>query len=168
MLSMKVAVQDANVFIDMELAGLFDLWMQMGIEVHTTDLIREELERGQHDLALTYLGTMVVHDLREEDLLAISDLEYAVGNKAKFNDCSVLYLAEKLQVPLISGDSGLRTAAQKRGVTVYGTLWIFDILIGKGILKPEIAAGKLHQLLNQGRFLPKSACDERLARWEKA
>ena len=36
---MRIAVQDANVLIDLELAGLFDLWFQLGVETHTTDLI---------------------------------------------------------------------------------------------------------------------------------
>lgn len=41
---MRIAVQDANVLIDLELAGLFDLWFQTGIETHTTDFIRAELK----------------------------------------------------------------------------------------------------------------------------
>jgi hypothetical protein len=52
--SLKIAVQDANVLIDLELSGLFDLWFQAGIETHTTDLIRAELERGTHEQALAY------------------------------------------------------------------------------------------------------------------
>ena len=163
---MRVAVQDANVFIDLELAGLYDLWLQMGVEVHTTDLIRMELVRGQHRISLSYLSGMVVHELTSDELMLISELEQTVANKAKFNDCSVLYLAEKLKVPLISGDSALRAAAQKRGVTVRGTLWIFDTLIERGLLGTKIAAEKLRQLLHQDRHLPKSACDERFGRWE--
>jgi len=51
---MKIAVQDANVLIDLELAGLFDLWFQLGIATHTTDLIKGELEDGGHLQALAY------------------------------------------------------------------------------------------------------------------
>ncbi|MEY4569432.1 MAG: hypothetical protein RLZZ398_871 [Verrucomicrobiota bacterium] len=162
---MRIAVQDANVFIDLELAGLYDLWLQMGVEVHTTDLIRMELERGNHRISLSYLSGMVVHELSFEELVTIAELEQSVANKAKFNDCSVLYLAEKLKVALISGDGALRTAAQKRGVEVRGTLWIFDSLIERKLLAPAVAAEKLRQLLLQDRHLPKSACDERLTRW---
>ena len=97
---MRIAVQDANVFIDLELAGLYDLWLQMGVEVHTTDLIRAELERGEHRISLAYLSGMVVHDLSFEELAIIDELKKSVANKAKFNDCSVLYLAEKLKVTL--------------------------------------------------------------------
>ena len=51
---MKIAVQDANVLIDLELAGLFDLWFQLGIGTHTTDLIKGELEDGGHVQAQAY------------------------------------------------------------------------------------------------------------------
>ncbi len=46
---MKVAIKDANVFIDLEIAGLFDLWFQLGIETHTSVFIQEELENGGHE-----------------------------------------------------------------------------------------------------------------------
>jgi predicted nucleic acid-binding protein len=165
---MKLALQDANIFIDLELSGLFDLWLQMGVEVHTTDLIRGELEKGKHYMALAYLRGMTVHEVDFEELATIAELERSVGSRAKFNDCSVLYLAGKLRVPLLSGDGALRSAAEKRGLEVRGTLWIFDTLIERKLLAPSVAAEKLRALLGQDRFLPKSACDERLARWEKA
>jgi predicted nucleic acid-binding protein len=113
---MKLAVQDANIFIDLELSGLFDLWLQMGVEVHTTDLIRGELEKGKHHMALAYLRGMTVHEVDFEELATIAELERSVGSRAKFNDCSVLYLAGKLRVPLLSGDGALRTAAEKREI----------------------------------------------------
>lgn len=40
---MKIAVKDANVFIDMESMGVFDLWAQLGYETLTTSLIVLEL-----------------------------------------------------------------------------------------------------------------------------
>lgn len=164
---MKIAVQDANVFIDLELAGLLDLWRQMGVEVHTTDLIRSELKRGKHDLALAYLRGMTVHELNFEELVAVSHLEQSLGSRAKFNDCSVLHLAKKLRVPLLSGDAALRAAAESHGLEVRGTLWIFDMLIQHKLLAPSIAAEKLRTLLDYDRYLPKSACKERMERWVK-
>ena len=101
---MKIAVQDANVLIDLELAGLFDLWFQLGIGTHTTDLIKGELEDGGHVQALAYFksGQVQEHGLSFEELDQVSALEREVGSKAKFNDCSVLFLAVKLDAMLIS------------------------------------------------------------------
>ena len=71
---MKIAVQDANVLIDLELAGLFDAWFQMGIETHTTSFIRAELEKGRHQVALSYFasGQVQEHELAFEELAAVA------------------------------------------------------------------------------------------------
>src|SRR4051794_13505367 len=100
---MTIAVQDANVLIDLELAGLFDLWFQVGIETHTTSFIRAELERGSHEQALAYFesGQVREHGLSFEELVQVSTLEHEVGSKAKFNDCTVLFLAMKIEAVLI-------------------------------------------------------------------
>jgi hypothetical protein len=119
---MRIAVQDANVLIDLELAGLFDLWFQLGVETHTTDLIKGELEDGGHVQALAYFksGQVREHGLSFEELDQVSELEREVGSKAKFNDCSVLFLAMKLDAMLISGD---KAPAKGRQGTSGGGAW---------------------------------------------
>ena len=166
---MKVAVQDANVLIDLELAGLFDPWFLLGIETHTTDLIKEELRSGGHVLALGYFasGQVQEHGLTFEDLERVSDLEREVGSKAKFNDCSVLHLAMKLNAVLISGDKPLRNAGFARNVEVHGTLWIMDLLVEGGLITGEVACAKLEHLLSLERYLPKAECHVRLKKWGK-
>ncbi len=164
---MKIAVQDANVLIDLEIAGLFDMWFQTGIETHTTDLIRAELEKGGHAQALAYFmsGQVVEHALSFEEIMAVSELEREVGSKAKFNDCSVLYLAMKLDAMLISGDKPLRKAGKERCVEVHGTLWIFDQLVERLLITGKVAASKLEHLRSQERFLPEAECQIRLKLW---
>ena len=49
---MKVAVKDANVFIDLESMGLLDLWFQVGITTLTSSFVVMELEDGGHENAL--------------------------------------------------------------------------------------------------------------------
>jgi hypothetical protein len=78
---MKVAIKDANVFIDLEIAGLFDL-------------------------------------------------------------------AERLKAYLISGDNTLRKSTRMKGVEIKGTLWVFDLLIFRKMLLPQLAAQNLSQLLS--------------------
>ena len=76
------------------------------------------------------------HGLSFEELDQVSALEREVGSKAKFNDCSVLFLAVKLDAMLISGDKALRNAGKARQVEVHGTLWIMDQLVAaKSLLK---------------------------------
>lgn len=166
---MKIAVQDANVLIDLELAGLFDLWFQAGIETHTTDLIRAELEKGGHAQALAYFesGHVCEHLLSFEEIMAVSELEREIGSKAKFNDCSVIFLAQKLDAMLISGDKPLRKAGKERRIEVHGTLWIFDLLVERKLLPSGIAASKLEYLRKLDRFFPNAECELRLRRWQE-
>lgn len=166
---MKIAVKDANVFIDLEIAGLLELWFQLGIETHTSVFIREELRDGDHHETLSHFdsGNVTAHDFDFTQIVEIESLLNEVNRAAKFNDCSVLYLAEKLGSPLLSGDGALRKSATRRGIEVKGTLWIFDELVAAGLLTPKTAAVKLRLLLSEGSFLPRSACDERLERWAK-
>jgi predicted nucleic acid-binding protein len=167
---MKIAVQDANVLIDLELAGLFDLWFQLGIETHTTDLIKGELEEGSHWQALAYFksGQVREHGLNFEELDQVSELEREVGSKAKFNDCSVLFLAMKLDAMLISGDKPLRKAGKARQVEVHGTLWIMDQLVAGKVMTGDIAATKLEHLLSHERYLPAEECQIRLKKWRQS
>lgn len=164
---MKIAVQDANVLIDLELAGLFDLWFQTGIETHTTDFIRAELEKGGHTQALAYFesGQVRGHGLSFEEIMAVSELEREIGSKAKFNDCTVLFLALKLDAMLLSGDKPLRRAGNEKQIEVHGTLWIFDQLVERKLLPPGIAAAKLEHLCSLDRFFPDAECHARLKRW---
>lgn len=166
---MKIAVKDANVFIDLEIAGLLDLWFQLGIETHTTIFIREELRVGGHSEALSHFdsGNVRVHEFEFYEIESINALMEEVNRAAKFNDCSVLYLAEKLGAPLLSGDGALRKSAMRRGLEVKGTLWIFDELIRARLLTPATAIAKLNHLLNEGSYFPADACAQRLASWSK-
>jgi hypothetical protein len=167
---MKIAVQDANVLIDLELAGLFDLWFQLGIETHTTDLIKGELDDGGHVQALAYFKSrqMREHGLSFEELDQVSELEREVGSRAKFNDCSVLFLAMKLGAMLISGDKPLRKAGQARHVEVHGTLWVMDQLVAAKVMSGDIAAAKLEHLLSLERYLPAEECQIRLKKWRQS
>lgn len=164
---LQVAVQDANILIDLELAQLLDDWFQLGIETHTTSLVARELRQGPHPKVLSQItsGRIVAHDLNATELGAVVRLQIAVGSSLSFSDCSVLFLAQKLDAMVLTGDGALRAASQIRQVQVHGTLWIMDALVGKGVIGGTTAATKLEWLIRGGRRLPKDACLARLARW---
>lgn len=162
-------MQDANILIDLELAGLFDLWLQLGIETHTTDFITNELTQGGHKTALSYIhaGRIQSHALSSEELADVVALQMDVSSGPDLNDCSVLYLAKKLGAMLLTGDNALRMETAKIIIEVHGTLWIFDRLVERGLLSPQIAASKLGLLLSANRFLPEKECRYRLRRWNE-
>lgn len=166
---MKVVVQDANILIDLEKAGILDLWFQLGHETHTTDQITRELRGDGCKGALAYIRRKVIKERRFtfEELSEIGTLREECGGGTSFNDCSVLYLACELDACLLTGDGPLRKQGKSRDLEVRGMIWIFDELVGHGLLAPAIAADKLRGLLDGGSFLPQTICDQRIQQWLK-
>lgn len=165
----KIAVKDANILIDLDVAGLLDLWFQLGIETHTTAFVREEIDQEEHRELMSHFGSgnIIVHELEFAELVTIEGLMQEVNRAAKFNDCSVLYLAEKLNTALLTGDGALRKSATRRGIEVMGTLWVFDQLIDAGLLSQTTAAAKLLTLVEVGTYLPRQECEKRLKQWQQ-
>ncbi len=164
---MKIAIKDANVLIDMEVAELFDLWFQLGHETMTTDLIDAELRKGRHQRALDYIkaGHIKVEPCSPDFLSDALGLMKEIGGGLSIQDGSVLLLAMQRDAMLLSGDKPLRIAANARQIEVHGTLWIFDQLVESRLMRKAIAAQKLSHLFESDRYLPAQACSERIRKW---
>jgi hypothetical protein len=52
---MKIAVKDANVFIDMESMGILDLWFLLGYETLTSSLEGERRRFLPRDVCIEYI-----------------------------------------------------------------------------------------------------------------
>lgn len=165
---MRIAIQDANILIDLELAGLFDSYFELRIETHTSDFIVQELRQGGHEAALSHIRAdrIRMHEFTEPQLSKIVALYEEVQSGPDLADCSVLYLARELDATLLTNEKPLRKAAGKRCIEVHGTLWILDRLVETKLLAPAEAAACIKRLLAANRYLPKSACNERLRNWE--
>lgn len=164
---MKIAVKDANVFIDMESMGVFDLWVQLGYETLTTSLIVLELEEGGHAEALAYIETdgISVVDPASDAV----DRLYSELPGLSFEDASVLCLAMEREAILLTGDKTLRNAGEVRQVEVHGSIWVLDQLVRNGKLAGKVAAEKLQGLLDETgknpRFLPRKQALQYIHRW---
>lgn len=163
----RVAIQDANILIDLELSGMLPLWFQLGIETHTSVFIQMELENGGHAEALAFLksGAIQTHPFSASEMDEILVLLEQAKNRASFNDCSVLFLALRHKAMLLSGDQALVKSAKGLRVETHGTLWIFDLLVEHRILCPSIAAAKMRVLLEHPRRLPRTECERRIREW---
>lgn len=173
---MKIAVKDANVFIDLESMGILDLWFQLGHETITSSYVVVELEDGNH---LNALACIRAGQVREEEISAeemANGFEILWGeledSGLSITDVSVLYLAMREDAMVISGDRRLRTEAGVRSVEIHGTLWILDRLVEAGILASTNAADRLEALIGltgrERRFLPPKECGERIRLWRKS
>jgi predicted nucleic acid-binding protein len=167
---MRIAVKDANVFIDMELMGLFELWASLGYETLTTTMITQELERGNHREALAYIETdqitVIAPDTEEVEIFS-----HELGDAISIQDASVLLIALQYEALLLTGDKKLRTNANLFDVKCHGSIWILEQLILNQKLSGRVAAEKLQHLTNPKnenmRFLPTQIVEECLRRWRK-
>lgn len=164
---MKIAVKDANVFIDMELMGIFDLWVQLGIQTLTSSLIALELETGNHGEALAYIATKHITVLNPP--LASIEALYRSEKGLSPQDASVLQIAMENDAILLTGDKTLRIAAEVRQVECHGSIWILDQLVRRDILPGTVAAEKLRSLISSSvagiRYLPRRAAEAHIAKW---
>lgn len=165
---MKIAIQDANILIDLELSGLLDLWFQLEYETITTDLIIGQLRRGGHNEAISYVqaGKLQSFVCNRSFMQRTVELMHSIGSGPDIADCSVLLLAQEKDALLLTGDGKLRSTAVKSFVEVHGTLWIFDQLVSSKLLPPQTAAIKLSSLLEKERYLPSPACEARIKQWK--
>lgn len=172
---MKIAVKDANVFIDLEAMGLLDLWFQLEITTLTSSFVVMELEDGGHENALAFIraGQVVEAEISGEEMAgAFAEFQDAHGQAGlSETDLSVVYLAIREEAMVLSGDRLLRTTAQSQHVEVHGTLWIMDKLVEGGLLNSALAADRLEALTcrtgSEQRYLPKAECKLRIIRWRR-
>lgn len=167
----KIAVKDANIFIDLESMGLLDLWLMLGYETLTSTFVANELEDGKHAQALSYIlsGQITAVNLELTDFYEL--YEELEDSGVSSTDVSVLYLAQQHEAILLTGDKTLRVQAGVECVECHGSLWIMQQLVDRGYLQPLVAAEKLKALLlltgEERRFLPKAICEEMISSWTK-
>ena len=67
---MKIAVKDANVFIDLAAMGFLDLWFQLEITTLTSSFVVMELEDGGHENALACIraGQVIEAEISGEEM----------------------------------------------------------------------------------------------------
>jgi hypothetical protein len=172
---MRIAVKDANVFIDLESMGILDLWFQLGHETITSSYVVVELEDGGHANALASIRAGQVREavISAEEMggefgMLLGELE---ETGLSVTDASVLFLEIREEAILLSGDKQLREQARLRTVAVHGTLWIMDQLVAAGILVGPVAADRLETLMartgKERRYLPAGECEARILRWRR-
>lgn len=160
----RVYVSDANIWIDFSHAGLLDALFALPYTFVSTDFVVQELEHPA-PAGLVERG-LVVEMLAGE---AIAELFTLTGQHANISleDLSCFWVARRQRHPLLTGDARLRRLAEQAGLQVHGALWLLDQLVAHGIASSTLAAAGLRAMLARGARLPSTACEQRLAEWER-
>jgi hypothetical protein len=161
---MKIAITDASIFIDLyELGGLG--WLKtLGFEVHTTDLVLNELSGVQ--LAVVELVVDVIQKITFEDMATLQNLDLPKGLST--TDHSLIWYHERLGervVILFSSDNLIRKWASKKSIEVHGIFWIFDQMVDASYLRHDEACTLLEKLMRVNAWLPQSEGKKRLEAW---
>lgn len=168
---MKIVIQDASILIDLTEADLLDVWFELGFDLRTTSLILREISRENQKIKLQpYVerGRLRIESASGEVLGEIARLHATLSSRLSIGDVSTLHFAAKLKGVLLTGDRRLRRHAEESGIDAHGLLWVFDMLIERGVLLPGVAAEHLEKLLERGiSRLPPHECALRIRRWRR-
>ncbi len=161
---MRIAITDANIFIDLHALGCLGLLKNLELEIHTTDLIISELSDEQKNAVLEIIT--VVEPI---SLDFLSDVEHAgVPKGLSVPDRSLIWYSQNVSFSnmlILSGDNLVRKWCKANKINVYGILWILDISVEKSLLQHAEAYMLLKQLTKINQWLPYRECEERLEKW---
>lgn len=164
---MRVAITDANVFIDLITVELLEYLFEIDYEIHTTREVLNELFDEQKALLADFEnnGELQVKVFTAQELVELQNAGFPKG--LSIVDCGVLYFANLENDPLIlSNDKLLRQTAKQKKLPIHGTLWILDCFQLKKICSNQLLCRAL-QLLNVGNYrrLPPKEVEVRLKAW---
>lgn len=164
---MRVIINDANILIDLVQLDLMNEFIQLKLDLKTTDFVYEELNDEQKKVVATFVESghieIIVTD-EDVDLNSIVSI-LTSSSGLSFEDCSVLHYASKLNGILLSGDRKLRKQALAKGISVRGILFIFDQLLLNNLIMFESAIIKIQLLYDINPRLPGHSKDERISGW---
>ena len=146
-MKVKIAVTDANIFIDLYDLGLTKSFFNLELEIHTTSAVLFELYAEQQEILQAYqsVGRLEVHNLQEQDFIEIYNENYPKSLSEA--DKSVLHVANKINACVLSSDKTLRNCAKNKEIEYHGMIWIFDKFVETVTLTPKEAKTKLNQLV---------------------
>lgn len=166
---MRIAVTDANIFIDLHYLAWLPRLVELDLEIHTTNYVLDELNAEQVAalIALRNQRQLLVYTLSDEQLILLASTPFP--HTLSEADKSVLWYAQNLPDPaiiILSSDKPMRRWCEEHQLEVHGMLWIFDRLLAKKMFSAADLAAALLALMRFNPRLPQQECTDRLERWK--
>lgn len=164
---MKLAVTDANIFIDLIKLQMLGYLFNIDIEIHTTREIVDQLTTPQNEKVdyFAQAELLYVHHFNAAELQEI--VEMPAPRALDIPDKSVVYLAKKLNAAVLTGDGPLRKFCAKGDLDVKGILWLFDVFLKQELITYSVAIERMNFLLSFNDRLPKDDCLSRIRLWQE-
>lgn len=165
---LPIAINDANLFIDLCEIQLTATFFGLPLVFHTTQLILNELEDEQVAQIQPYIqnGSLYVRHLSREEIENLDTLSLH-SRKLSRQDLSVYFYAREIDdCMILTGDNRLRKEAQRQGFEVHGILWVLEQIVTHQLLPKKEVAAALQYLMLVNAWLPIKECRETLEKWQ--
>ena len=160
---MILAIQDANILIDLHHTGLLENYFALENDTHTTDLVLQEV---RHDVKSHIdSGALQVKSFTAAELEALLAFKATQPSSLSLQDCSVFHLAIEKKAILLTGENTLRKCAKQAGIEAHGVIWLFDLMVEQKVLTPAAAHKAMEKLIATNTRLPLDECHKRLRKW---
>lgn len=146
---MEYISSDTNIWIDFSTVNALELPFRLDCTyLMSSDALKDEwLNPRGRGSELVALGLKAV-DISTEELYYAAEVR-AKNPRLSVYDVFALAIAKFRGIVLLTGDGRLRKTAVAEGVTVHGTLWVFDELLCKGKITEEEYRGYMMELKKQ-------------------
>lgn len=164
---MRLAITDANIFIDLIKLDLMVYLFNIELEVFTTSEVLEELNDRQAEVLNGFHqdGLLSIHVLTDDQHKVVKALK--IHAALSYTDRTVIVLSEVLEAIVVTGDGAVRKFCTARKLEVRGILWVFDSFLQFQCITHTVAVEKMEGLMRINNRLPVTECLERLGRWRK-
>ena len=161
-----IAIQDANILIDLVKTGLFDYCLALPYRFVTTNLILDELYEEQVTQIQPHInsGKFEIIVIDELAMLAIQ-IAAQEDTRLSEQDWSAFYYASQMNAFLLTGDKRLRNLAKSKNIIVCGIFWVLDELVKATHISNPEACGFLKALELNNKRLPAEEVHQRVKLW---
>lgn len=154
-------VSDANIFIDLEVAGLTSELFRLPHDIVVPDILYEEELASRHaDLLKLGLKTRSLTGPQVDEAYRLQ----SSYREPSVNDLFALTLAKGLGCPLVTGDRRLRAAAKAEGLRLLGTLTLMEHIFVHSIACLDDIRSAYQRMRVGGRRPPWDEVEAQLAR----
>lgn len=157
----RVAITDANIFIDLLILNLLEEFFQLPLNICTTIEVILELDPPQQDILRSYENIESLYI--EHEATVSTSLQFNSGFSPV--DRTLLSWAVLHNCLLLSGERMMRTWCKERSIEYHGILWVFDKLLEHNIIDKPEASQLLKQLIAKNQRLPIQDCLARIKEW---
>jgi len=164
---MKIAITDANIFIDLIKLQWLGYLFCINLEIYTTREVIDELMVSQLECVTAFIQSqqLIIYSFSSEELEQIQEM--TAPSSLSTPDKSVVFLARHLDAGILSGDNPLRKFCLAHKLEVKGIVWLFDQFLEFGLVNHQSAISQMTHLLSFNNRLPLTECHGRLKEWKE-